>query len=623
MDPKNPTLPNIPTKHSFAYGSQATAILPRQLVVQHKMDLTEMAATIEKGRQQAEDRAKKEAREAERSRRASLREQSLDRQSSPDQTQLLGTLQEDIESASPSPSPPLGRSTPTPTPPIPHTLSTTPDSPPHSPQPNGLYPSPLLRVGALNDLGTPLGSSPKPNSLDNDSTLISWTVERDVHDDDLQRTHPGRGSNISAPPRRISGLTVIHDTIEDEEEPIKQPSPEPLPEPEPEPVVKVPPAPPIVHQAPVRQFFPHKIQVPMPQRSWFGRTATIMLLTTLTCFTLYAFSDQLAAFSRSVCWSLPFSRPSINVPLNGSDLQAFNALTYQVDRLGEQVSTLSRDVKSVKSELANGGFDTSVRPISGHKTRSKTNFLSDALGAVVDPYTTSPTSGKQPTFIQRIYLKVTGARTRNPPITALLPWQEVGDCWCSTPQTGTGISQLGVILSRAIVPEEVVVEHIPDGASITPGVAPRKMELWARFKGEVPDSPTAPLFSWFPRFFSSSSSPPEPPLDKVRASASVPSYVYSTSGKFLLHETVMGVLRKAYRDEPENTYSDDKLLASGYYRLGRWEYDIHGRDNIQEFPLDAIIDLPDIRVDKVVVRATSNWGANETCLYRVKLLGHM
>lgn len=644
LDPKNPALPNIPTKTSFAYGSQATAILPRQLVVQEKMDLTEMAATIERGRIEAEDRERQEALEAERFTR---RKRSITpvkkREPTPDQIQLLDTLQEDIQSASASPEP--GRSTPTPTPPIPHTLSTTSGSVTHSPRQNGLYPSSLFHPGLVNGLGTPLGSSPLQSSMDNDSTINSWTVERDVHEDDLKRTHPGRGRNISAPPRRISGLALIHETIEEEPpapqpepepehesepepepelEPELEPEPEPESEPEPEPeakpVVEPPPAPPatVVRQSRARRQSPVKVEVAVPRLNLFFRIATIALLTTLSCLALYTYGERLAQLSRGVC-SFPFGgQPRV---WNASDPNVVNLLTKEVDELNSQILALSKDLKGVKSELANTIFDNNARPIPGHKAKSKINFLSYGTGPIVDPNRTTPTAGKKPNWFQRVYFWVFGGRKENSPATVFLPWNDVGDCWCSTPRNG--MVQLAVSLGRQIVPASVEIEHIPHEATLMPDVAPRRMELWAQYWGEVPDSPSASLFSWFPRWLSIIPSRLQP--EKIPTSSSPTPYSYSLSGKFLLHETIMGVLRKVYEKEPETSYSTDaagdEYMGKGFYRLGRWEYNLHGRDYAQEFPLEAIVDLPGIRVNKVVFRVTSNWGGNVTCIYQVKLFG--
>lgn len=93
-------------------------------------------------------------------------------------------------------------------------------------------------------------------------------------------------------------------------------------------------------------------------------------------------------------------------------------------------------------------------------------------------------------------------------------------------------------------------------------------------------------------------------------------------GQQSLSQYVLETVRMAFENEPESEYSDDALLGPEFYRVGKWEYDPHRGSHIQSHALDTVIDHPGIRVDKVVVRVKSNWGADSTCLYRVKLHGH-
>jgi len=215
-----------------------------------------------------------------------------------------------------------------------------------------------------------------------------------------------------------------------------------------------------------------------------------------------------------------------------------------------------------------------------------------------------------------------------PPEAAFTPWDGEGDCWCHA--TRDKMSQIAVSLGQPMVPEEVVVEHIPKGASLNPGVAPREMELWAQFKSSRdlavgPDQPYSaskiptPLIA---RFFaepqtapSSTSSLPSPTPPVVRSTLSPLSLTLQT--------TVLDALRLAYPNEPATAYSDDALLGPTFFRIGKWQYDINGENHIQNFDLDVVLDIPNLLVDKVVIRVKSNWGSLHTCLYRLKLHGHI
>ena len=85
----------------------------------------------------------------------------------------------------------------------------------------------------------------------------------------------------------------------------------------------------------------------------------------------------------------------------------------------------------------------------------------------------------------------------------------------------------------------------------------------------------------------------------------------------------MDLLRRSNPFEPPSAYSDDPILGPNFYRIGKVEYDLHSPDYAQAFKLNTIVDVSTIRVDKVVFRVTSNWGANHTCIYRFKLHGHL
>lgn len=204
-----------------------------------------------------------------------------------------------------------------------------------------------------------------------------------------------------------------------------------------------------------------------------------------------------------------------------------------------------------------------------------------------------------------------------PPVAALTPWEDVGDCWCSTPRDG--VSQLSVLLGRDIVPEEVVVEHIPAGATLNPGVAPRKIEMWARFR--IVPMDTAPSggssSGWFPRTSKTSRSIEPPPAREEGLGG------FNIPGEKTLHDVLLASLRVSHPFQDESAYSDDPYLGPNFYRIGEMEYDIHKENHIQRFSLNTIVDIPTIRVDKVAFRVTSNWGSNNTCIYRLRLHGHV
>ncbi|RJE22866.1 hypothetical protein PHISCL_04811 [Aspergillus sclerotialis] len=663
----SPALPDVPIKHSFAYGSSLIPIVPRELSEKPNLDLSDMAKQIDVGIEAAneresskdlEDESEEEVRRVTRSRSRTsksgspIRKRRL-RDPTPDQVQLLDSLRE----ASPVKSnhSPPGRSTPTPPPPVPRTLSPTPSAvlqPPtlqHLTQDSQIYPSPLARFGHRQPNQSPLGSSPQAKSIDNEST-VSFSVERDIHEDSLQRTHnhrrKPRGKNITAPPRRPSGLAFPQETIEEEDEesiagsspkPERPPSsqgehkpslePQPEPEPEPDPM-----------SAPTRTIIPNTIRPKDSSRrspsiieepvnpedrlasklsSSLRKLPAIHLIfavfiMAVSVVAVYSTNASLSGISHRVSSCLSFGGRQPYLPLNATGMDAVNALNNQMMKLTAQVTSLSKDMKIIRSDVDNvAAQQIEASPIRVHRERPKINFLSIGLGAIVDPWLSSPTIGKRLSRTAKFYYTVAewvgfAERPRAPqhPTAALAPWEDIGDCWCSAPRAG--MSQLSVLLGRGIVPEEVVVEHMPEGAALDIGVAPREMELWARFKVVDDNKPSKRQSSWF------GSDEFSTDLEGVKY-----------PGQLTLSETIMSTLSLAYPSDPEGSYSDDELLGPDFYRLGKFIYDPHGPDHIQSFMLDAIIDYPSIRVDKVVLRVKSNWGSEHTCLYRVKLHGHV
>jgi hypothetical protein len=87
------------------------------------------------------------------------------------------------------------------------------------------------------------------------------------------------------------------------------------------------------------------------------------------------------------------------------------------------------------------------------------------------------------------------------------------------------------------------------------------------------------------------------------------------------HEYLLSTLGMTYPNEPESAFSNHPQLGPSFFRLGKWEYDLDSEQNIQRFKLDAVINLPGFRVQRVAVRTAANWGGPFTCLYRVRLHG--
>lgn len=647
-----PALPAIPTSRSWNYGANFGSALPKHRLVQPTSDIKLAAKQIDaimeisqrretshlydqKQRMQYQTKPRPRGRPPGKTTPATQRTK---REPTPDQTQLLHNLREATISPTRDDN---QQSDATPSPPVPRLVSTDSSSPADPPTQrrlsmmsnNPLYPSPLYRPGT-NDI--PLGSTPTRHSSVDNVSEVSWDLERDIHEDDLQRTRPSKyrgephGRNITAPPRRPSGRAhIIQDTIEEEEE--DEPTPRNSPQ---------------TWTAPARTIIPQNFRSeaqrssprlrpslkgsvgevpssPRPTNRTTGkdRSRWIRAVGVLVFSLALAFALQLGLLGKvSSLWSR--RDPFEHLPENITEAEIFHTLQSRVADMKAEMKSLSSELVAVRSEHAHeAGPTLSVDPITVYQPEHKMNFLSPANGAIVDPRQTTPPAGGKLSYWQRAINKFfkTIYRTGNPPSAALTTWQEPGDCWCtSTPDRE---SQISVLLNHDIVPEEVVVEHIPSGQTLDPGVAPRVIELWARYS-VVWDQKTD---------FTSPSAEykyPKPLSERTRPTNIPPAREESLkhlgiSSHISLHDIIMDSLRAANSYDPPSAYSDDPLLGPNFYRISTMEYDIFQRSYRQQFNLDTIIDIPTIRVDKVAFRVKSNWGSNNTCIYRFKLHGHL
>ncbi|CAG7992989.1 unnamed protein product [Penicillium salamii] len=647
-----PDLPAIPIGASWNYGAATTTAMPNRINVRPTMNIDQMVESTEARMEIARERTvaakQKQQQEAQRAKRAPT----------PDQTQLQQSLDRATEDH---------HSDRTPTPPVPHSVST--DSSPGAEPPSQrllsnspLYPSPLQRRGSRH--GSIASSVSRHSSVDNASEA-SWSLERDINEDDLQRTRPSKyrgeahGENISAPPRRISGLAIVPE----EDESIKSEAGAWNPTAQ-TPPPDLPPGPP--RQSFIRRWLsaikpqrpptiPTPVEAPAPEPPRARRRSLFRLLVESADKGPYASLIRAAIWLFLIAGSISFYLAAVKVhqtlyPLewdldsssgmNSSNPEIFRGLRSQMSKMDVKMSSLSSELSSVVSEQALSSAlesrPTKAPDVVVHrKPIYKVNFLSTALGAFIDPLNTSPTLGSKlgapARAVQWLIPDSSDTRVRapQPPISALTAWQEVGDCWCSASREGS--TQLSVQLGRNIVAEELVVEHVPLGASLEPEAAPRTIEVWARFRvnrhttaAKAKLTPGAnPGRGGFFSLFGDATVSPEPPATEVPSSRETGLGGYLIPGIGSLHGLIMDLLRRSNPFEPESAYSDDPILGQNFYRIGKVEYDLHSPDHIQTFKLNTIVDVSTIRVDKVVFRVTSNWGSKHTCIYRFKLHGHI
>jgi SUN domain-containing protein 1/2 len=112
----------------------------------------------------------------------------------------------------------------------------------------------------------------------------------------------------------------------------------------------------------------------------------------------------------------------------------------------------------------------------------KVNYFSLRLGTRINTYETSSTldmHNRAPSTFTWLYRKLIAGH-HNGPATALQKWDELGECWCASPDdNGHGLAQLSVSLGVPVIPTQVTIDHLPKEASLEIGSAPKRIEIWA------------------------------------------------------------------------------------------------------------------------------------------------
>jgi hypothetical protein len=306
---------------------------------------------------------------------------------------------------------------------------------------------------------------------------------------------------------------------------------------------------------------------------------TKLLFVLLILFQLYQSWPQIARLGHALTDRFP--NPTIFDNENGS-IAGVSPTQYhsmvlslakaraEFDKVGYRVTNVERDIEFLAT-LARK--DVLIKP--------RVNYFSLGLGTLVDPYLTSPTKRLNPRSFQFTWFaRVFNIRYKSiapGPSAALQPWEDLGECWCA-PESG-GKSMLGLVLGRKMIPQDLVVEHIPRDATLTIGSAPKDMELWVQI------------------------------LDpEVREAVSKAAYG----------------LDPLEPEEAVDDYNTVRAMDQTWVRIGKFRYDIFAKSHIQTFHVGLQLESFEAPIDRVVVRVRSNWGAGNVghvCLYRLKLHG--
>lgn len=224
-----------------------------------------------------------------------------------------------------------------------------------------------------------------------------------------------------------------------------------------------------------------------------------------------------------------------------------------------------------RKAVADAKFEAMAQ--TGIKTRlddhlaNQVNFLAIGSGAVIDPTYTSP-MWKIPAkpLKSKAWMQRDGYKPK-PALNALQHWDDEGECFC----TGNDRNTLSILLSRDITPQHLLVEHILPGATLDPDAMPREIEVWAYFE------------------------------------------------ELNLRSSISSWSAAQFPDTPE-----EKTLNPGFVKVGQFIYrqqNTGDKRGMQLFKLSSELAGLDAVTHHVVVRAVSNYGADHTCFYRLRLFG--
>ena len=174
-----------------------------------------------------------------------------------------------------------------------------------------------------------------------------------------------------------------------------------------------------------------------------------------------------------------------------ADLEGILDTAKSTTRELEEFKGLGTEVQVLRARIAQ--LEYTVHTYTKDPRHFDLNFWSPSLGVTIDPRYTSPTVPRQVSFFKRALsnLPILSAASHYPPLEAVKPWSDAGQCWCGQTDSN-GYVTIALTTPAHVVAAYFAVEHLPRAHELDEDAAPRSFELWvltdSRVHREYPDA---------------------------------------------------------------------------------------------------------------------------------------